>query len=113
MENRRGAHSFVITSGLDRSPIWGGAATTPGNSVEMAWERPEHAGSIVAMLVVDIFSRIVGHEVEVILWVDNDEVVWRGKIGMSQIKWQDTLVLDYDLWAVSQAIQDQLSYSLS
>ena len=71
----RGAHSFVWTSGVCETTIWGGAATSPGNPLEMSSQRAEHAGSIAALLAVHILHQVTEVEVVAVIWVDNAEVV--------------------------------------
>ena len=107
-----GAHGFAWTSGERQTAIWGGAATTPGNREEMSSQRAEHAGSIALMLVMHILHQVVNKAFSVTLWVDNDEVVRRGLARDASLQWKDTLVLDYDLWMVSNEVQDLLDYPL-
>ena len=110
VEDGRGAHSFVWTSGVRQAAIWGGSATTPGNQREMASQRAEHAGSAAILLVLKLLHEVLLLELDVVLWVDNAEVVRRGGEMGNFAKWNDTLVLDYDLWMLTRAIQTEVSF---
>lgn len=57
VEGGHGAHSFVLTSGMEESPILGGAATTVGNSRDMSSLRIEHAGSAAIVIVILVLQR--------------------------------------------------------
>lgn len=113
VKNGVGAHSFAFTSGATKSSVWGGAAPTPGNCEEMSSQRSEHAGSIAALLLLDILFPVLGVTFTVSLWVDNAEVVRRGKANIGALQWKDTIILDYDLWALSASIASVAPYSLT
>ena len=54
--HQKGTHSFVWTSGEDKTCISGGAGTTPGNVDEMASQRAEHARFIAFMAILLVLS---------------------------------------------------------
>ena len=105
----KGAHGFGITSGMQQSPIWGGAGNTCGNHAEMASLRAEHAGAIAVIIILDIIQRVIKANFVVQLWVDNAEVIRR--MTEENI---EPLALDYDLYNHTiqwiQKIQFQLTW---
>ena len=113
VENGHGAHSFVVTSGLQRAVIWGGAATTPGNIEEMTSQRAEHAGSAAVFIILHVLQLTIKRSFTVIIWVDNVEVVRRGKRGTTDLAWRETLVLDYDLWNFTSHLQCTVNFNWS
>ena len=113
VENGRGAHSFVISSSIKKSTIWGGSATTPGSIEEMASQRSEHAGSIAVLLVLHIFQQCIQRNFNALVWIDNAEVIRRGNMGEITGPWKDTLVLDYDLWAVTNKVISLIEFTFT
>ena len=59
--------------------MWGGAAITPGNLLEMSSLWCEHAGALAILLVLFAFQLHLGQEnmqsMEVVIWLDNAEVL--------------------------------------
>ena len=86
---------------------------TPGSPEEMASQRVKHAGSIAALLILHIFQQSVKLDFQVDLWIDNAEVIRRGRSQKIGEAWSDTLVLDFDMWKVTETIQSQIKFTLS
>ena len=93
--------------------IWGGAATTPGSVQEMLSQRAEHAGSIAILILLDIFQKCIQVQLHVLLWIDNVEMIRRGNWKADKGVWSDTLVLDYDLWKVTEKVVEGLNFTFS
>ena len=108
----QGAHSFTFTSGMKKTKMWGSAARTPRTTTEMSSQRAEHAGSISIMVILNILQKALKERFCVQLWVDNAEVIWRGQESLPTY-WNDTLVLDYDMWRLSNVVQGSLKYTLT
>ena len=112
VQDGKGAHSFAFTSGERETSWWGGSATTPGNSDEMASQRAEHAGSIAAVLILIALHEIIGINQTVVLWIDNAEVIRRKEVRTNNLQWKETIALDYDLWALSERLTEGLTFPL-
>ena len=109
--NGVGAHSYVFTSSIKRTTIWGGAATTPRSKEEMASQRAEHAGSIAVLLILHVFQQCYNDHFQVDLWIDNVEVIRRGEGEATMQTWNDSLVLDFDIFG--GVMQDNLVVTTS
>ena len=92
--------------------MWGSVARTPGTTTEMPSQRAEHAGSISIMIILNILRKALKERFCVQLWVDNAEVIRRGQ-ELLPTYCNDTLVLDYDMWRLSNIVQDSLKYKLT
>ena len=94
-----GTHSFCFTDGKNKSIIIGGSAPTPGNSREITSLRTELAGALCLLLIIHAIQQVSGQDMQsVTLWIDNAEVLRRFQEPDIQQSWNDTMVLDFDLW---------------
>ena len=74
--------------------------------------RAEHGGAIGILLILYALQTYIGIErvrgKEVVLWIDNAEVLARGRDGTEATEKRDPLVLDYDLMQVMAHLQDKI-----
>ena len=103
-----GAHGFAITSGVERTAIWGGSAPTAGNKFEMSSLRAEHAGALAIFFVLHALQVVLKMDFSVELWIDNAEVLQR----MNQDTVLDFMALDYDMWMASRVWEKRVSFQV-
>ena len=104
-----GAHAYGFTSGRHIGHVWGGAAITPGDPVEMASLRAELGGAICILLVLYALQIQRGASTNPItIWIDNAEVLERAIKPTTHNNMKQHLVLDYDLWQVMISLQERI-----
>lgn len=95
-----GAHAYGFKNCKEESKVWSGAAITPGSKDEMLSLRAEHGGVIGILLVLYAIQIYLGIEdlscYRVHIWLDNTNVLSRGKQGGKCSNVKTYLVLDYD-----------------
>ena len=102
--NRGWVHTPLdLQYGQENSPDVGGSALTPGNTSKMPSLRTEYAGALAILLVlydIQVYTMIDNEDLgEIIIWLENVEVFSRARRRHKGNTLQDTLVLDFHMWA--------------
>ena len=75
--------------------------------------RAEHGGAIGILLILYALQTYIGIErvrgKEVVLWIDNAEILARGRDGIEVAEKRDPLSLDYDLMHVMHMYRIKLT----
>ena len=100
-----GGHAFCISDHSFTTAIWGYAQTV-GTSPDMTSLRAEHGGALGILLL--IYAMHIHYQMDfpptLTIYIDNSEVVRRGKTAVPRLGIKQQLVLDYDLWATTERI---------
>ena len=109
-----GGHSFCITDNYFTHQIWG-HATTVGTFSEMSSLRAEHGGALAILLVLyalQLHFPTFPLPANLDIWIDNSEVVRRGKTSLPKMGIKQQLILDHDLWATTQRLSQEIQCAI-
>ena len=101
-----GGHAFCIADNSFTTQVWGHAQTI-GIKSEISSLRTEHGGALAILLVLQALQiHFPSHALPSVLdiWVDNSEVVRRGKIPLPKLGIKQQLTLHHDLWATTHRL---------
>ena len=101
-----GGHAFAISDNSFTQAIWGHAQTV-GSQREMTSLRVEHGGALGILLLLhamNIFYQETFPK-ELTIYIDNSEVVHRGRKRVHKLGIKQQLVLDYNLCAITERLQ--------
>ena len=104
-----GRHVYAMSDNSFTRAIWGHAQTV-GSRREMTSLREEHGGGLgilIFLQAMTIFYQETFPQ-EFIVYIDNSEVVRRGRQMAPKMGIKQQLVLDYDLWATTDRLQAAL-----
>ena len=104
-----GGCAFEISDTSFTHAIWGHAQTV-GSHTEMTSLRAEHGGALGILLLLHAMNIFYQESFpkEFTIYIDNSEVVRRGQNKVPTMGIKQQLVLDYDLWATTERLQEAL-----
>ena len=79
--------------------------------------RAEHGGAIDILLTIYVLQIYLGNTINpaqhhITIWIDNAEVLNRGKIAQCDSNIKAHMVLDYDMWQVMNTLQQKINFQL-
>mgnify|MGYP000264414649 CR=1 FL=1 len=113
VKDGKGGHAFCITDNEFTTQLWGFAPTV-GSDREMSSLRAEHGGALgILLLLHPIYTHFeADYHVKMTIFIDNAEVIRRGKKKVPKLGVKQHLVLDYGLSATTERLQAEMACNI-